>query len=493
MKSQNGSLPVSGPFPFSAPNLANVGASLAERRVALAVALSLVVIAIVAILFRTVRLMPLVGTVPAQSLLCLVAYGLTAYALLRQFRSNGHCLLLTVGCAYVVAGLLQIPHALAIPNAWVDGLLIGNAGTAAWSASLAHLVFPLFVGIHVASDPDVRGILQPERRARWLLLTLGAAACVAALLTAAALDDSVLPRIYADGHFLPVLGTIGWGIFGANVLAVLAIWMRTGCRTVLQLWLVVFLIGSGLDSLLFTVSPARYVVSWYANEAYGICIAVIVLAVLWRQAAMLYRQVANLAAIDQLTGLPNRRSLDSQLEWILRYSERNSRPVAVVMVDIDVFKAFNDTYGHAAGDEALKRVAGALSSALRSSDVVARYGGEEFLAILPDATREGTTLTVERMRAAIEGLNIPHRGSEHTRLTGSFGAAVGLVGNAAEKRDLVRTADEALYAAKRLGRNRSVVVPYARPSGRAVRAANEAEQSAPRTLRSAADSGGSSV
>lgn len=473
-------LPAFSRVPFEEPDLATVRASDRERRAGLLVALSLVGIASLAILYRTVPLMPLVGTVPAQSLLCLVAYGLTACAILGQFRSSGHLLLLTVGFAYIVAGLLQIPHALAIPGAWVPGLLIGNFGTAAWSGSLAHLVFPVLVGFHVASDPDVQGTVEAEHRSRWLAWTLAAAACVAALITTATLKDTVLPVIFADGHFLPVLATIGWGIVGANALAILAILASTRCRTVLQLWLVVFLVGSGLDSLLFTVSPARYVVSWYANEAYGICIAVIVLAVLQRQAAKLYRQVANLASVDPLTGLPNRRSFESQLEWIVSYSQRTRRALALIMIDIDAFKAFNDTYGHSAGDEALKRVAGALASALRSSDVVARYGGEEFVAVLPDVTLEGATLTVERMRAAIELLDIPHGGSAHGRVTGSFGAAVGFLGKSAEARDLLQAADESMYAAKDFGRNRSVVVQYVSPSARPAGAPSDAEQSATR-------------
>jgi len=446
------------------PNLATVDASPAERRVARRVAIALFLIAILALVFRSTQLMALVGTVPAQSFLCLVAYGLTAFAILNQFRRGGHVVLAIVAFAYIVAGLLEVPHGLATPDAWVSGLLIGNLGTAAWSGSLAHLVFPAVVSSYVAADPNSNTIVQPANRSRWLVVTAAAAVCVAALITTATLRDGVLPRIAANGHFLPVLTRIGWCIVAANALAIAVIVRRTRCRTVLHLWLVIFLIGSGLDSLLFTVSPARYVVTWYANEAYAIGIAVLVLVVLQRQSAKLYRQVASLAAVDQLTGLPNRRSLENQLEWIVQYAQRNASTLAIVMVDIDAFKAFNDTYGHAAGDDALRRVAVALGSALRASDVIARYGGEEFLAILPDATLDGARQTVERMRAAIELLHIPHEGSAYGTLTGSFGAVAGYVDETADKRDLIRMADEAMYAAKKLGRNQSVVVPYPSPA-----------------------------
>ena len=136
--------------------------------------------------------------------------------------------------------------------------------------------------------------------------------------------------------------------------------------------------------------------------------AAIVLVILLRQVSKLYRRIADLATMDELTGLANRRTLDGHLDWMVRYGGRHGVSMGVVMVDVDHFKKYNDTYGHAAGDDVLRHVANTLrANVLRASDLVARYGGEEFVAMLPDATREGTQLAVERMRSALERLGIP--------------------------------------------------------------------------------------
>jgi two-component system chemotaxis family response regulator WspR len=150
--------------------------------------------------------------------------------------------------------------------------------------------------------------------------------------------------------------------------------------------------------------------------------------------------------------------LEAQLDWIVHYGERHGMSLAVVMVDVDHFKSYNDTYGHAAGDDVLKHVANTLrANVLRGSDLVARYGGEEFVALLPDATPGGTALAVERMRTAVERLGLPHRGSLTGVVTISVGAAVGVIGEIGP-RELLRAADEALYTAKADGRNRIEVV-----------------------------------
>lgn len=448
---------------FEVPNLATLASSRKDQRAAALLALSLLVIAVVTALMRTVQLPALLGTVPAQATLVTAAYLVTANLMFSQFRSTGLLVLLTVGVGYVVTGLLQIPYGLAFPDVWVKGLLLGNVTTAAWSGVFWHLVFPILVGIHVAYDRTFQNAAAAPDRPRLLRIAVAASVLVACVITVVTFRQGLLPQIYANGRFQPALGTIGWTVTWVNLLVALAILWRTRCSTVLQVWLAVGLVGMGLDQMLFTVSPARYVVSWYASKGFAIATAAIVLSVLLRQLTVLYRQVAELAAIDQLTGLPNRRSLEGQLDWIIRYSERHRLALGAVMIDVDFFKTYNDMYGHSAGDVALKRIADALRTVLRSSDVIARYGGEEFLALLPDATREGAALTVERMRTAIEQLEIVHDGSSYGRVTATFGAAVGIVGKAGTP-GLLLAADQALYAAKEDGRNRCIVVAFEDPS-----------------------------
>lgn len=162
---------------------------------------------------------------------------------------------------------------------------------------------------------------------------------------------------------------------------------------------------------------------------------------------------------DSLTSLGNRRCFDITLlaEW--QRGLRFSQPLSVVMIDIDHFKPYNDTYGHQEGDICLKRVASALKSTLkRQCDIVSRYGGEEFIAVLPDTTIEGATHVAERMLQAVDLLGISHSSSltvDH--VTVSLGVATVIPTTGSIPEHLVKAVDNALYEAKESGRNRLVV------------------------------------
>jgi len=162
--------------------------------------------------------------------------------------------------------------------------------------------------------------------------------------------------------------------------------------------------------------------------------------------------VVELRAIsDGLTGLANRRHCEERLGGEIARSERYETPLAAILCDIDEFKAANDTYGHAFGDLVLQQFAGVLEETLRDVDVSGRWGGEEFLIVLPDTTLEGAIEAAERIRTAFAGVDFPAEAGM-TRMTASFGVARFVTGTDAD--GLVRVADEALYEAKRRGKNR---------------------------------------
>lgn len=163
---------------------------------------------------------------------------------------------------------------------------------------------------------------------------------------------------------------------------------------------------------------------------------------------------------DGLTKLFNRRFLDSTLERELARCQRESKPLALIMLDIDHFKKYNDAYGHPAGDECLKTVAHALQgSAKRAGDLAARYGGEEFSLVLPDTDGVDALRMAEALRQEIEALAMPHAESDLGLVTISAGLAVMAGDSYASAEQLLRAADEALYYAKWGGRNRVHVAP----------------------------------
>lgn len=157
-----------------------------------------------------------------------------------------------------------------------------------------------------------------------------------------------------------------------------------------------------------------------------------------------------LALIDPLTGLYNQRYLMRDLA--VRLSPERAGTLALLMIDIDHFKTVNDHWGHLVGDRALRQVADMLRTRVRLADSVARYGGEEFVVVMPGASLGEAQAAAERLRVAIEAMGfIPDGGAAH-RLTISLGVAAGVAGGTAEQ--LIAAADQALYAAKRAGRNR---------------------------------------
>ena len=158
---------------------------------------------------------------------------------------------------------------------------------------------------------------------------------------------------------------------------------------------------------------------------------------------------------DGLTGLSNRRHFDEYLELEWRRAQREQTQMSLLMIDVDYFKAFNDSFGHLDGDEALRKVAETIrESSSRPSDLPARYGGEEFALVLPNTSQGGARLVAEKLRQTVAGLKIPHNmPGEGAVLTVSIGVSTVIPQQGSNCRDLISAADKGLYSAKNSGRN----------------------------------------
>jgi diguanylate cyclase (GGDEF)-like protein len=167
-------------------------------------------------------------------------------------------------------------------------------------------------------------------------------------------------------------------------------------------------------------------------------------------------RLLGLADTDYLTGISNRRAFDDAMEREWKRLARSRAPLAVIILDIDDFKAFNDNYGHVSGDDCLHRIGGVLAAHMqRPADLAARYGGEEFVCLLPETAIDAGADLAERVRAAIAALAIPHRGSRAGPVvTASFGVASDTCTAHTDGKGVLLRADACLYRAKRDGRNR---------------------------------------
>ena len=181
-----------------------------------------------------------------------------------------------------------------------------------------------------------------------------------------------------------------------------------------------------------------------------------------RQLEKLNKELYTLARRDTLTRLGNRLRLREDLEVLHARVERYGYSYCAVLCDVDFFKLYNDHYGHLAGDEVLQRVANAIMANFRTGDSSYRYGGEEFLTILPEQSLETATLAAERLRDAIEDLAIPHEAvSRNSTSPGVVTVSVGLsrlaAGESKSVERLLEEADEALYRAKKAGKNQVAI------------------------------------
>ena len=162
---------------------------------------------------------------------------------------------------------------------------------------------------------------------------------------------------------------------------------------------------------------------------------------------------------DGLTGLSNRRHFDEYLELEWRRATREQTQLSLMMIDVDYFKMYNDSFGHLEGDEALRQVAKAIrASCSRPSDLPARYGGEEFALVLPNTSPGGARLLAEKLRQTVAAMNIPHNApTQGSTLTVSIGLSTVVPQVGSHSRQLIQSADQGLYAAKHNGRNQVAV------------------------------------
>lgn len=423
----------------------------------------------------------------------LVVDGIAAFLLFGQFAYRPLAFYALLGAAYLFNALVVIPFLLSFPGGLkAESVVIGGSQSAIWVWHAWHIVFPIMVGLSLLAHERTTSRPVPAARVvpyiGWMVAT---AVVLASLVTLAVsvfhdhLPVLITPaRVPHTSTFYAVGGTAAALTAFSLVLSLRGVRRRS----VLHIWIAVALLAFLGDVVASLAGTGRYTVAWYFGRIVSMASAAILLMVFLGQINLLYRRLAEtindlftsnrklaalveekealvgelrrrkeeirqLAYIDPVTSLPNRRMLMDWLNHILAQAARHEHSTALLFLDLDKFKEVNDQFGHETGDKLLQEVGSRLIRCVRSGDTVSRLGGDEFVIALPEIARlEDVEATAEKI---IRILSEPMPIAGHLlKVSASIGIAISKPEAQFDATELLARADVAMYAAKKAGRNR---------------------------------------
>lgn len=435
----------------------------AHRRAARLVSTLLVLTAVSIYPFLSFTLPEIAPFLPAYGTAVILLEGITAYLLLSQFATRRNVFPGFVAAAYLSLIPLVIVQLLVFPGVFTPtGLLNAGPQSAVWIWVFWHGLFPALMLLACFAERFIKTKQVNYTDLKfWLFGFVLAPLCLSlSLALFATWGSHLLPQLIASNSYQQLLHSpYALLVWGMNAFALYVMWMRARHENVLYIWLSVALLASLIDVSLTLFAGARFSLGWYAARISSSVSSMVLLGALLWEVNRLYistqranEQLYQQSVRDTLTGLFNRRYLESQLAVQIDHAKRYNEPLCLLVLDVDHFKAFNDRYGHVMGDQCLIEVAKQLQQTLhRPADFVARFGGEEFVVVLPYTNAEGGFSVAEQLRLHIQQARLEYQG-QVLSVTASIGLAV-LQHNEDSAQSLLIAADKALYQAKAAGRN----------------------------------------
>ena len=389
---------------------------------------------------------------------------LTAFLLWTQYRASRRFVFAILASAYAFTSITAAIHLIVFPGVFSPtGLFGAGRQTAIWTWLLWHGGFPLLVTLALAarSQPPID---SRSARRRGVLTVAASMALSVGLSWAAIVGRDWLPNLVSSTQSYRHL-TPGPALLTVETISAAALVTQTAVtrlKTSMDLWLGVALLAELIDVTLTLGAGSRYSLGWYAARLASMVSASALLGMLMYQTSGLYRKLTDAhralkesSVRDGLTGVHNRAYFDEHYRREFVLATASDYPLSVLLIDVDHFKAYNDAFGHLAGDECLRRVAQTLTEHLRhQAGFIARYGGEEFMVVLPHCDPRTGLAIAERLRRSIADLQLPAPPGCSPYVTVSIGHASSRCTTDARPETLLASTDAALYEAKALGRNR---------------------------------------
>ena len=421
------------------------------------ISIGLVLIALVVTPFAKLPLLAVPGYMIAFGTAMIVINILLAAFLFSKGAIENREDAIRLGTAYFFIAAIFVPLTASFPGGFMPEPIIGTAESSVWLWCFWHIGFGLAILRYAALPRPVPGASSVLNAISGVLAIVVVATLIATVwidrLPVTLRDDRAL---FSGWTALLPLSTLAVLVLGTLALA----WF--GAKTPEKLWLGVGMVAACFDVWLTYCGSERFSLGWYLAKFGSVFTSLTVMVSLFHDVTRLYGRLASvnatlqdLAGRDGLTGLFNRRRLDEALalEWLR--AQRDRQPISVLMIDVDHFKGFNDTYGHQEGDACLRRLAAVLQEATRRpADLAARYGGEEFLVCLPGTPAAGALEVARKIQTALRDMAIPHAASPLHVVTVSIGLAGTVPQDETTWDALVAAADTGLYRAKSNGRDR---------------------------------------
>jgi diguanylate cyclase (GGDEF)-like protein len=419
------------------------------------VSATICVVTAVLLPFGSTQLGPSVSFLPAVLAAVTCFDIISVYLLAGDYRDTGDRRILVTAWAYVCSLVLMSGYALAFPGVVSPDPPLATAASVAPYLYIGwHVGFPVLLGLAWAPWPSrlSRSTAGPARQ-RELWVSMGVVASASASVVAACVLFVDSWPVLIDGLDLSgMLVVTGPVAFPLVVTSLVLTWRGLRGRTGPERWAAVAVLVCLCDLALTYGTLYRFSLGWYAGRSLTVVSAAVLLVAMLAAFRQLKSAAEYNAAFDSLTGLANRRTAHAGLGAAVARARRAGTPLTVIALDLDHFKTVNDRHGHPAGDAVLAAVGAALIAGVRDGDVPARVGGEEFIVLLPDIAEPSAMLVAERLRTVVSALQVP---GVRQPVTASLGVAH-LDPWDLDASSLLRRADEALYEAKDLGRDRVV-------------------------------------